>query len=55
MTNAALTARYAAAELVDKILNEIELPLTSATSYNVDAGSKWIGGVENRFKELYVP
>ena len=55
MTGAALTARYAAAELVDKILNEIELPLTSATSYNVDAGSKWIGGVENRFKELYVP
>ena len=29
--------------------------LISSTSYNVDAGSKWIGGVENRFKELYVP
>ena len=58
MTDAALTARYAAAELVEKLLNEIELSSTSSTSsssYNVDAGAKWIGGVENRFKELYMP
>jgi hypothetical protein len=55
MTDAALTARYAAAELVEKVLNEIKLPSTSSNSYNVDAGAKWIGGMENRFKELYVP
>ena len=55
MTDAALTARYAAAELVEKLLNEIELPSTSTNSYNVDAGAKWIGGMENRLKELYVP
>ena len=55
MTDAAMTARYAAAELVEKLLNEIELVTTSTGSYNVDFGSKWIGGVENRMKELYVP
>jgi hypothetical protein len=55
MTDAALTARYAAAELVEKLLNEIDIPHTSTNSYNVDNGAKWIGGVENRFKELYVP
>ena len=55
MTDAALTTRYAAAELVEKLLNEIDIPLTSTNSYNVDNGAKWIGGVENRFKELYVP
>ena len=52
MTDAALTARYAAAELVEKLLNEIGLPSTSTNSYNVDTGAKWIGGMENRFKEL---
>ena len=55
MTDAAMTARYAAAELVEKLLNEIELVTTSTGSYNVDFGSKWIGGVENQMKELYVP
>mgnify|MGYP006176162819 CR=1 FL=1 len=55
MTDAAMTVRYAAAELVEKLLNEIELITTSTGSYNVDFGSKWIGGVENRMKELYVP
>jgi hypothetical protein len=50
-----LTARSAAAELVEKLLKEIEIPLTSSTSYNVDNGAKWIGGVENHFMELYVP
>jgi hypothetical protein len=55
MTDAALTARYAEAELVETLLNEIELPSTSTNSYNIDAGAKWIEGMENRFKELYVP
>jgi hypothetical protein len=55
MTDAALTARYAAAELVGKLLNEIDLPSTSMSTYHVDSGAKWIRGVENRFKELYVP
>ena len=51
MTDAALTTRYAAAELVEKLLKKIKIPLTSSTSYNVDNGAKWIGGVENRFKD----
>ena len=55
MTDAALTARYAAAELVEKLLNKIELSSSSSSSYNVDAGAKWIGGIENRFKDLYIP
>jgi hypothetical protein len=46
MTDAALTACYAAAEPVEKLLNEIELPSTSTNSYNVDAGAKWIRGME---------
>lgn len=55
MTDAAVTARYAALELVTKQLEEIELPTTSTGAYNVDAGTKWLGGLENRLKELYVP
>ena len=55
MTDAAMTARYAAAELVEKLLTDIELVTTSTGSYNVDFGAKWIGGAENRMKELYVP
>ena len=45
MTDAALTARYAAAELVEKLLNEIKLSFTFSSSYNADAGAKCIGGV----------
>jgi hypothetical protein len=55
MTDAAVTARYAALELVTKQLEEIELSTTSTGAYNVDAGTKWLGGLENRLKELYVP
>jgi hypothetical protein len=33
MTDAALTARYAAAELVGKLLNEIDLPSTSMSTF----------------------
>jgi hypothetical protein len=55
MTDAAVTARYAALELVTKQLEEIELSTTSTGAYNVDAGTKWLGGLENHLKELYVP
>ena len=55
MADAAVTARYAALELVTKLLNEIKLVTSPTGAYNVENATKWMASAKNRLKELYVP